>query len=111
MTVEAGAAGSRVGPVVDAALNLKMGGICLIVGAVVFQTTLNSEEPQSGPRRRLTRNLQAVLPLTLALYLAQYLYSVLKAGVKAVEWDRTTAPRLGRRLAATPCHLTRPSAS
>jgi hypothetical protein len=36
MTVEAGAAGPRVGPVVDAALNLKMGGICLIVGAVVF---------------------------------------------------------------------------
>src|SRR5687767_3954735 len=32
MTVDAGAAGPRVGP----ALNLKMGGICLIVGAVVF---------------------------------------------------------------------------
>src|SRR5215211_3650107 len=36
MTVEAGAAGPRVGPAVDAALNLKTGGICLIVGAVVF---------------------------------------------------------------------------
>jgi hypothetical protein len=36
VTVEAGAAGSRVGPVVGAALNLKTGGICLIVGAVVF---------------------------------------------------------------------------
>jgi hypothetical protein len=36
MTGEAGAAGPRVGPAVDAALNLKMGGICLIVGAVVF---------------------------------------------------------------------------
>ena len=28
MTVEAGAAGPRVGPAVDAALNLKTGGIC-----------------------------------------------------------------------------------
>ena len=64
--------------------------------------------PQSGPGRRLTRSLQAVLTLTLALYIAEYLYSVLKAGVKAVELDRTTAPRLGHRLAATPCHLTRP---
>ena len=37
MTVEAGAAGPRVGLAVDAAaLNLKTGGICLIVGAVVF---------------------------------------------------------------------------
>ena len=36
MTVEAGAAGPRVGPAVGAALNLKTGGICLIVGAVVF---------------------------------------------------------------------------
>ena len=36
MTVEAGAAGPRVGPAVDAGLNLKTGGICLIVGAVVF---------------------------------------------------------------------------
>ena len=36
MTVEAGAAGPRVGPAVDAALNLRTGGICLIVGAVVF---------------------------------------------------------------------------
>ena len=36
MTVEAGAADPRVGPAVDAALNLKTGGICLIVGAVVF---------------------------------------------------------------------------
>src|SRR5215217_340730 len=36
MTVEGGAAGRRVGPVVGAALNLKTGGICLIVGAVVF---------------------------------------------------------------------------
>jgi hypothetical protein len=66
------------------------------------------KSPQSGPGRRLTRSLQAVLTLTLALYIAEYLYSVLKAGVKAVEWDRTTAPRLGHRLAATPCHLTRP---
>ncbi len=38
MTVEAGAAGPRVGPAVDAALNLKTGGICLIAGAVVFAT-------------------------------------------------------------------------
>src|SRR5215213_4621346 len=36
MTGEAGAAGPRVGPAVDAALNLRTGGICLIVGAVVF---------------------------------------------------------------------------
>ena len=36
MTIEAGAAGPRVGLAVDAALNLKTGGICLIVGAVVF---------------------------------------------------------------------------
>jgi hypothetical protein len=36
MTVEAASAGPRVGPAVDAALNLKTGGICLIVGAVVF---------------------------------------------------------------------------
>ena len=36
MTVEAGAAGPRVGPAVGAALSLKTGGICLIVGAVVF---------------------------------------------------------------------------
>jgi hypothetical protein len=36
MTVEAGAAGPRVGLVVDAALNLKTGGICRIVGAGVF---------------------------------------------------------------------------
>ena len=36
MTVEAAAAGPRVGLAVDAALNLKTGGICLIVGAVVF---------------------------------------------------------------------------
>jgi hypothetical protein len=36
MTVEAGAADQRVGPAVDAALNLKTGGICLIAGAVVF---------------------------------------------------------------------------
>jgi hypothetical protein len=68
------------------------------------------KSPQSGPRRRHTRSLQAVLPLTLALYIAQYLNSLLKAGVKAVEWDRTTAPRLGHRLAATPCHLTRSTA-
>jgi hypothetical protein len=36
MTGEAGAAGPRVGPAVDATLNLRTGGICLIVGAVVF---------------------------------------------------------------------------
>jgi hypothetical protein len=36
MTGEAGAAGPRAGPAVDAALNLKTGGICLIVGALVF---------------------------------------------------------------------------
>jgi hypothetical protein len=36
MAGEAGAAGPRVGPAVDAALNVKTGGICLIVGAVVF---------------------------------------------------------------------------
>src|SRR5215218_11506723 len=36
MTVEAGAAGPRFGPAVGAALNLKAGGVCLIVGAVVF---------------------------------------------------------------------------
>jgi hypothetical protein len=36
MTVEAGALGPRVGPAVDAALNLKAGGVCLIVGAAVF---------------------------------------------------------------------------
>jgi hypothetical protein len=35
MTGEAGAAGPRVGPAV-AALNLRTGGICLIVGAAVF---------------------------------------------------------------------------
>src|SRR4029450_12898700 len=34
MTVEAGAL--RAGPAVDAALNLKAGGVCLIVGAAVF---------------------------------------------------------------------------
>jgi hypothetical protein len=36
MTMEARAAGTRVGPPVDAALNLKAGGVCLIVGSVVF---------------------------------------------------------------------------
>src|SRR5215218_9880003 len=36
MTVEAGAAGPRVGPAAGAALNLKVGGVCLIVEAVVF---------------------------------------------------------------------------
>jgi hypothetical protein len=38
MTVEAGTAGQQVGPTVGAALNLRTGGICLIVGAVVFAT-------------------------------------------------------------------------
>jgi hypothetical protein len=32
----AGAAGPRAGPAVDAALNLKTGGICLMAGALVF---------------------------------------------------------------------------
>src|SRR5215203_5637537 len=36
MTVEGRGAGPRVGPAVGAGLNLKSGGICLIVGAVVF---------------------------------------------------------------------------
>ena len=36
MTIEAGAEGSRVGPPVSAALNLKTGGVCLIVGSVIF---------------------------------------------------------------------------
>src|SRR5215207_155728 len=36
MTVEAGAAGPQGGPAVGNALNFKTGGICLIVGAVVF---------------------------------------------------------------------------
>src|SRR5215212_11508212 len=36
MTVEGGEAGPRVGPAVGVGLNLKTGGICLIVGAVVF---------------------------------------------------------------------------
>jgi hypothetical protein len=36
MTFEARAATTRVRPVVSAALNLRSGGICLIVGAVVF---------------------------------------------------------------------------
>ena len=36
MTVEGGTAGPRVRPAADAALNLKTGGICLIVGAVIF---------------------------------------------------------------------------
>ena len=34
MMVRAGASDPRVGPAVDAALNLNAGGICLIVGAV-----------------------------------------------------------------------------
>jgi len=32
-------------------------------------------------------------------------------GVEAVDWDRTTAPRLADRIAATPCRLTRPTAN
>ena len=36
MTVEARAATTRVRPAVSAALNLKSGGVCLIVGAVGF---------------------------------------------------------------------------
>jgi hypothetical protein len=36
MAMEARAAGTRVGPPLDAALNLKAGGVCLIVGSVVF---------------------------------------------------------------------------
>jgi hypothetical protein len=36
MTVEARAATTRVRPAVSASLNLKSGGVCLIVGALVF---------------------------------------------------------------------------
>src|SRR5215211_2115683 len=47
MTVEANAAGKRVRPPVSPALNLKSGGVCLIVGAVLFATwrLLHSDTP------------------------------------------------------------------
>ena len=56
MTVEAGAAGPRVGLVVDAGLNLKTGGICLIVGAVVFAIwrLLHGDTPAANAEAALT---------------------------------------------------------
>ena len=53
MTVEAGAAGPQGGPAVGNALNLKTGGICLIVGAVMFALwrLLHADGPRTPKRR------------------------------------------------------------
>jgi hypothetical protein len=51
MTVEAGRL--VLGPAVDGALNLKTGGVCLIVGAVVFAIwrLLHGDTPRTLKRR------------------------------------------------------------
>jgi hypothetical protein len=56
MTGEAGAAGPRARPAVDAAPNLKSGGICLIVGALVFAVwrLLHGDTPAADAEAALT---------------------------------------------------------
>jgi hypothetical protein len=56
MTGEAGAAGPRARPAMDAALNLKTGGICLIVGALVFTIwrLLHGDTPAADAEAALT---------------------------------------------------------
>ena len=54
MTVEAGVTGPGAGPTQGAALNLRTGGICLIVGAVVFALwrLLHADSRLRTPKRR-----------------------------------------------------------
>jgi hypothetical protein len=56
MALETRTASTRVGPAVTAALSLKSGGLCLIVGAVVFAIwrLLHGDTPAADPEATLT---------------------------------------------------------
>jgi hypothetical protein len=80
VTVEANTAGTRVGPPVRAALNLKAGGVCLIVGSVVFAIwrLLHGDTPASDAEAAL--NFVANRPI----YPAVHIFAVLAALVSVI---------------------------
>jgi len=80
MTMEAGAAGTRVGPPVTVALNLKAGGVCLIAGSVVFAgcRLLHGDTPAADAEAAL--NFVRDRPI----YPAVHIFAVLAALVSLI---------------------------
>ena len=80
MAMEAPAAGTRAGPPVSLALNLKAGGICLIVGSVVFATCrlLHGDTPAADAEAAL--NFVRDRPI----YPAVHIFAVLAALVSLI---------------------------
>ena len=80
MTMEARATGTRVGPPVSVALNLKAGGVCLIVGSVVFATCrlLHGDTPAADAEAAL--NFVRNRPI----YPAVHIFAVLAALVSLI---------------------------
>jgi Domain of unknown function (DUF4386) len=78
--MEAQAAGTRVGPSVTVGLNLKAGGVCLIVGSVVFATCrlLHGDTPAADAEAAL--NFVRDRPI----YPAVHIFAVLAALVSLI---------------------------